>query len=322
MYRLLVLALLVCCSQGAQRDARIQREFKVLWNVRAEAWKRSQCADYEAARKRIAPLVQLALDTQGSWSDYHAPLPTALAQRLKTVEMPASFAADARCVFLDTRADSRALALISTTSALLARKAETAVDGGDHTGWRFMIYALQVLRDPPRQVYVWFVASPPFLLQRATELARRRPPPAALGDELLAAAEQSVMSQHAMCNGIGEEMLAHSAIQFYGHVTELRTAFIDRWGNELATLLTDDYAKRALPSYAAWTAFRAASSALSAKCITDVSTARKATAAQLDRVRKQDRRLTMLAESVLSRVDLYVQTRTELAALRNQLTTR
>lgn len=269
----------------------------------------------------MAPLVQLALDAS-SWTQYDQPLPPALASRLQALALPGSTAADLRCAVLDVDAKPTALPLLGKLAALLARKGERAVDAGDATGWRAIEHALELTRDPPAQLYVWFVATPPFVLERATALARRHPPPPELRGALVAAAEHAVLSRATLCAGIDEELMAHASFQFLGHVGALRDAFVDRWGQELAGAYDNPPARRRLPSYAVWQAYRAAWQAFSARCrAASPGAAHRETQPRFEAVRDRDPRLYELADAALSRADLHARARGDLDAFRAALGT-
>ena len=321
MKQLLVLAVVMSSCTSAHPDDRITRELHALWDARPPAWRRTQCADYEAARQRVMPALQLVLDAS-AWTNYDKALPAPIATRLQALELPDSFATDVRCVLFDVDAKNAGLPLIGKLAALVERKGELAVDAGHETGWHTIAQALQLPSDPPSQLYVWFIASPPYLLERAAKLAARHPPPPMMRDELLAAADHSVARPAVLCNGISEELLEHASFQFFGHVTDLRTAFVDRWGIEVAPVYDDPAARKALPSYDKWVAYRTVWTTFVDQCMNhSPAEARTGTRAQLEALHGADELLFQLVEPALERADLYERARGDVAAFRAQLTT-
>jgi hypothetical protein len=298
MRALLVLAIVSACSRGTKPDERIAQEYRALWDARGPAMARPACADLDAKRTRLGPLLQLAIDAAQGWKQYDQPLPAPIADRLTALEVVPSTAEDVRCLLADPSAKPGNWELLGVIAVLLERKAEQAAD------WRSIVLALHLYRDPVALQYLYFF-EPAYVLERATKLASDHPPTADQRAEVLAAARDAAMTREALCAGVKEELLVHGAGLFYGHLTALRTAFLERWGPEIGVLFTDDYAIRSRPSYAAWQAYRALSDPI-AHCTQTEPTALRAQLAPLLAVlEREDAGAGQLLDVMASRLDDY-----------------
>jgi hypothetical protein len=306
----IVIVGIVGCTKGEpQPDKRIAREFHELWDTRAPAFRRTGCENAEAVYARMTPFVQLVVDASKVWSHWDDPLPGDLAKRLDSIELSPTTAADLRCLIQQPTAPGRTWSMLGIGAALLVHKGGAALERGDASGWSSIAESLRMFRDAPAQVSLYFF-QPAWIFEQASALSVLYPPDAAQRTALVAAAREAMMSQSTFCAGLKEELIAHGASVFYGHVAELRADFIDRWGPELGDLYQPDFARRSRPSYATWQAFRALEKPIAGCTTMSMPNLRAAMAPSLEQLKGVSVHAHSLMSVALSRSENFEQVHT------------